>query len=279
VNVTVRDLGLVADLATVDALVAGPFHNATFRWTQATNTFSELSDPDDLFVLNTTVSVRVNVNATTDRICFFFGIESGDGSYDVTVTSTDDGSLMDVDLYVAEFTFSFWNDAGDLINDAFELFGILGYMTTITAYINGLTGYFTESLDGVIALVAQEFRIVTLTFDSFIYWFTETLGAFLDLVQFVRDIMDGVGAYATALGSLWDWIGWNTWSPAVPGLLVVWWLISIGNRADTNPRGEIGVFLDDVQMVLNITSYFLGIFSFVANTIIDRVYGLIQALV
>ena len=39
------------------------------------------------------------------------------------------------------------------------------------------------------------------------------------------------------------------------------------------------VFINDMNTGISIVSYFVGMFSFVANTIIDRVYGLFDAIV
>lgn len=277
VNVTVSDAGLVADLATVTMLVNSPLHNFTLRWTQATNTFSEVSDPDSICTLDTGASTRVNVDADTDEIQFVFMFTNGvDGDCNVTVTSLDDGALSDIDTYVAEFSFTYWSGFGALLNSLFEYFGILDYMTQITTYINGLTTYFSTSLVNIVTLVVQQFQFITMAFNSVAYWFGLVLGTLTDFVQFVRDIMDGVSGYFAWMGNLWDWIGWSVWAPVLPLYIFLRWLMSIPERAKVTSGGEIQVFINDFNTVASLISYFVGVFSFVVSTVYQYVTSLLD---
>ena len=91
VNVTVSDVDLVANLDSVDIQVntTGDAETFTLRWTQSTNTFSEVSDTSNICTESN--SVRVNIDADTDQICFRFKLYGGtSGNCDVIVTSTDD---------------------------------------------------------------------------------------------------------------------------------------------------------------------------------------------
>jgi hypothetical protein len=109
-NMTVSDVDLVANLQTVDIEVntTGDAQTFTLRWTQATGVFSEVSDASGICSLGT--SVRVNIDADTDRICFNFSISVGGtvGACDVEATTTDDSSATDTDLYASEFTLAFY---------------------------------------------------------------------------------------------------------------------------------------------------------------------------
>ena len=281
VNVTVQeDMGIASlNTVTLYANTTGAAQNFTLRWTQATDAFTEEDDPDNIITL--AGSVREDLNATATMLGFRFSIAStaAEGDLDVRIIVVNDDALEDDQLYPALFAFVGieWNLIADIINAAFALFGVLEYMTQITTYITGLVGWFTISLVNIILIVTEQFVFITLVFSSLIYWFSEFLGVIVEFVTFVQDILNGVSVWYNDLGVLWDWIGWNTWSPVLPYALFILWLCSIGERSRYTPGGEIQVLINDFNTTANVSSWFLGVFSFVANTVIDRVYGLISA--
>jgi len=285
VNVTVFDALGVADLNTVTIQVntTGDSENFTLRWTQAGDTFTEVSDPSNICTLNAS-SVRTNINATYDLISFNFAITGGQsGLCDVRVTTLNDGVLSDVDLYNNEFTFSYynWNPTADLIDSAFEQFGIIGYLTSITTWIDGLVSKFESSLTRVLALVLLQFTVIEEVYGFFTGWATSILAIALTFSTFWQSIMDGTSPWIQpiyAIGNFWDLIGYDSWAPAVPALLFIWWLDSMPKRAAQTVGGELQVFINDLNTAIGLISYFVSIFSYVANTIIDRIYGLFPAI-
>lgn len=284
VNVTVSDY-LITNLATVDIQVntTNNYENFTLRWTQATNTFSELSDPDDICTLNTSRSTRVNIDENTDQICFCFTITGGtSGDCDVTVTTTDDDANTDIDTYNAEFEFSYyaWDTTiYDWIDSAFEQFVLFNYMAQITTFINGLTTYFADSLTHLLALTIQQFRVITNVYNFVVFWITELIGIALDFSVFYQSVVDGTSGWDTGIGDFWGVIEYDLWAPVVPLLLFIWWMESLAKRGAQTVGGELQVFINDMNTGISIVSYFVSMFSFVANTIIDRVYGLFDAIV
>jgi len=112
VNMTVSDANLVADLNVVMiAVTTSDSKTFNLSWTQATNAFAETLDASGVCTLNSTSSVRANVDSNTDLISFFFKISSGaqSGNCNVKTTTTDDAGLSDVDTYTAEFTIAFYS--------------------------------------------------------------------------------------------------------------------------------------------------------------------------
>jgi len=281
VNATVYDENLVNNLNTVTIQVntTGDSENFTLRWTQTTNTFTEVSDPSGICTLG--ASVRTNFNATTDIISFNFTITGGQsGLTDVRLTTIDDGALSDIDLYTSEFDFSYFNwntEVYGLINSLFGDFGIIGYMTLITTYIAGFTTWFSSSLTRLLALMVQQFRIINAVYTFFTYWFTAIVGIVLDFSTYYQSILDGTYAISTGLGNIWNLTGYNSWAPIIPLALFLWWIDSFPKRAAQTVGGETQVFINDISTAINLVSYFTGIFMFVANTVIDRVLGLLGA--
>jgi len=107
-NVTVSDVDGVADLNEVKinvTLADGKFF--VFNWTQSSNVFAEVDDPYNLATLDTVGSVRTNVDSDTDIISFRFKIDASAqvGYANVTVTSIDDYSNTDTDIFADEFLF------------------------------------------------------------------------------------------------------------------------------------------------------------------------------
>ena len=174
-----------------------------------------------------------------------------------------------------------FNDAAVLIDNAFELFGIYGYLATITAWINGLTGWFESSLTGILTMLVQQFRVIDEVFTWFTLWTTNLIGVALDFSEFWQSLMDGTSVWIQpiyGIGNFWNLIGYNLWAPAVPMLLFIWWLDSIPKRGAQTVGGEMQVFINDLNTAIGLISYFVSIFSYVANAIIDRVYGLFPAI-
>jgi hypothetical protein len=106
VNMTVSDANLVADFNTVSILVTtSDAKTIRLNWTQATNTFSEVTDASGICTLSGS-STRVNIDADTDKIAFYFAISAGaqKGACDVTTQTIDDAGDSDSDNYASEFT-------------------------------------------------------------------------------------------------------------------------------------------------------------------------------
>lgn len=103
-NVTVTDINQVADLQRVDIKIetVGDAETFAFRWTQSSNTFEELNDTSGIATLSG--SVRVNIDADTDKIAFRFKFTGGTtGNCDVKVESKDDDNAIDYDTYLNKF--------------------------------------------------------------------------------------------------------------------------------------------------------------------------------
>jgi len=249
------------------------------RWTQATNTFSELSDPDNICTLNTSRSIRVNIDEITDQICFRFAITGGaDGACDVRLTTTDDDANTDTDTYAAEFTYNTyeWDPIWDLINSAFSYFGITNYMGEAIAYVTGISTYFSSSIANMITLITQQFRIITNTFTLFIRWFTRFTDMILTLAGHITSLFDGTGALVTYLGNWWTFIDLASWYPLVTLVAVLMWIDSIARRGKT--QGEIQVAIRDMQTIMSILSYFTSMFTLVINTVVDTTFRLFDAI-
>ena len=283
-NVTVFDPLGVADINTVTVYIntTGDVNNFTLRWTQATNTFSEVSDPDGICSLDAVLSERNNINATKDLISFNFNITGGQsGLCDIRIIVTSDtvGAVSADELFLNAFEFSYFNwvdEVYDYINSAFEQFGIINYMAQITTYITGLTTWFTSSLTRILALLVQQFTIIEAVYGFFIYWTTELFAVVLDFSTFYHELLDGTSGWSDALVPWWNFA--TALFPIVPVMSFILWLDSIDSRGRQTVGGGIQVFLNDINTAIGLISYFFGIFSYVANTIIDRIYGLFDAV-
>jgi len=119
VNVTVSDPDGVADLDNVQIKVTtSDSKYFTLKWTQSTDSFSEVSDPDNICTLDASGSTCVNIDSDTDKICFRFkiGVAAQKGYCSVQVTTTDDCGEQDIDTYANEFTLNFYMEI--TVNDS-----------------------------------------------------------------------------------------------------------------------------------------------------------------
>jgi len=279
-NVTVRDLDGTSDLKTVDMQIntTGDAENFTLRWTQATNTFSELQDQDNICTLNATSSTRTLVNASTTLLCFNFTMTGGSSGYcDVQLNTTDDTNQIAISTYSNSFSYSHfnWNDAVfDLINSAFSFWGLSDALSDLQTYVSGVATYFTTSLSNMLLLIIQQFRIITNVFTWYIRWFTRFADFFITFGGYIVKILNGT---QSGFDDFWTIVDFDSWYEAVPVLLFVFWYDSAYKRGQT--QGEINVVMGDLQMVLNITGYFTQMFSMVINIVVDYTFRLFEAIV
>ena len=283
VNITVGDVDGVANLKTVDIQVntTGDAENFTLRWTQAGDSFSELSDPDDIANLQTG-SVRININATHDLISFYFNITGGtSGLCDVNVTTEDDnGNIATIyNLYLNEFTYTYynWGPVGDIIDSAFSFWNVTGAMTQLQTFVTGASSRFSTSLTDLLSLITQQFVIITNVSTWFIRWFTRFASFFVTLGGTLVSLFNGTHAIMAGLTSFWDTIGFNASTfTAVPIFAFIWWWDSVERRGKT--QGDLQVMLGDAQTLMNIVGYFSGMFFTVINIVVDYTFRLIEAI-
>jgi len=104
INMTVTDVDLVANLYTVQiTITTSDSKTSVYLWTQSTGVFSETSDPNG--ISSESGSVRVNIDADTDKIAFKikFTQVPALGNCNVQAVTTDDATASDTDTYTAEF--------------------------------------------------------------------------------------------------------------------------------------------------------------------------------
>lgn len=279
-NVTVSDPNGIGNLDNVTMIVYTPGENFTLVWDQTADTFTETSDPDNIVTLNTTTSERNDINATDTTLSFNVTMTSGtSGDCNVSVISFDDSGLNDTDLYVDQFEFSYfnWNQAVyDLINSAFNVFGVSDFMTAFTAYIGGAVTYFSTSLTSIITLISLQFTIITNVFTWLMRWFTRVVSRIVAMFSIIVTILNGTNTIVTGIGSLWDTIQLGSWTDLIVLLIIFTWIESIIRRG--RHRGEIQVIIYDLQTVSNIFGYLMGMFSTVINIVLDGVFRLFEAL-
>ena len=92
----------------------------------------------------------------------------------------------------------------------------------------------------------------------------------------IVSIFNGTSAFAGAIGNCWTYFEIAEWYQLLVMVCILWWLDSVARRGQT--QGEIKVFVEDLTILTNIMSYFLALFSFVINTIVDYTFRLFDAL-
>ena len=289
VNATISNLGGLVALDTVDIQVntTGDAETFTFRYDVGSDTFSEVSDSSSIVILNTVNSSTTALDANTSRINFLFNMTDGtSGLCDVRVSSSSLAGLNDVDLFTNVFEFSFFNwveEVYNFINSAFsQLAGIDNYMTLITAQITALSVWFESSLTRIVELFVQQFTVINEVYNFFLTWTTNMFGIVLDFSRFYQSILDGTNPLIqpfVTLGNIWDLIGYDIWIDAAPLFIFIIWISSVGSRGKQIVGGELQVFINDINTSISLISYFTGIFIYVVETVIARVYGLFDAVI
>ena len=184
-----------------------------------------------------------------------------------------DGLAIDGDV-VSVYTTEFYLSA--LIEDAFEAFGILEYLSNATAYATALGAYFVESITNITQLIVQQFLLILGIFNFFIDWYTRMMSLVTSIGNAVTGLLDGTGTITTGLGNVWTWISFGAWIDIVPVFLFIWWVDSITKRGER--QGEITVFFGDMSTVFNVTSWFLSMFGLIINTVTDLAFRLLGVI-
>ncbi len=282
INVTVTEPDLVADLKTVDILVntSGNAETFTLRWTQSSGVFSEVSDSDNILSLDVAGSVRVNVDNITDTLAFLFNMTGGtDGLADVTVTTTDDSDLTDVDVFANEFTFQTypWGAVGQLLSSAGSLFGVDGVIDLLVAYFTGIYVYLTSSFTNMLTLITQIFIVIDGTFTFTVDWLTRVISLLVSIFTIVTSLLNGSHAILTDAINVWSTMNFGEWGVTfVPILIFVYWMESLDKRGKV--QGWNSVFMGDISTVINILSFFVTMFSLIINTAIQAAWSFVNMI-
>jgi len=164
-NLTISDPNGYGDFNEVQinvTLVDGK--SFIFNWTQSTDTFAEVSDPDGIATLNATASVRTNVNATTDIISFYFKVGSNTttGYADVIATTTDDYGLSDEDTYNDEFRVYIYTSTylEDFVAAVNAVFAFMSDISTIIAVLSFIFSLAMQVINTVVDYVFRFFQAI-----------------------------------------------------------------------------------------------------------------------
>lgn len=168
-----------------------------------------------------------------------------------------------------------WNPYADTLDDLFTYWGIMDFMTQITAYVSGFASFFSTSLTRIVDLIVLQFTVITEVWGVFFYWSTAFINIFLDFSTFIHETVYNTGAWDNGLGNWLTIINWAELSEAVPIFALLWYISELPKRAD---RYGDSVIISDINTAISLFSYFFGIFSIVANTVIDRATGLLDAI-
>jgi len=284
VNITVSDPQGVANIDSVDIQVntMGDFESFTLRWTQG-GAFTEQSDPDEICTLDAVNSTAINLNATAVRVCYHFTMTGGaDGACAVKVTTTDDDANTDIDTYAAEFNYQTigWNPIGDLIDSAFALFGISGYMASATAFINAIKDHFIDSLINLAVLINLQFQVIWQVWGWATGWFTRMITAVLNFGNQLRMILNGTHPLLAGTVDIWNYFDFASAGQSVfdvaPVFFIIYWIDSMGKRART--QGSLQVLYGDLSAFANVFAYFMGAFSTLIGFIEGKISWLLNAL-
>lgn len=254
INVTVSDLNLVAELrnVTIQVNTTGDAEQFEFLWVQATDTFSEISDSHGIATLDTARSIRINLDADTDIICFRFMITGGTpGDLDVRVTTFDDAELSDVDIF-----------------ENVTIYKLRGFLSTIQDLVVAWMTNVTASVLWVGDIVLSMYAFFAATLTWTVLWIARFLDFWVTLFGYVWAILNGT---YSSWGNIWIMIDLANWWAFVPIAGSIAWYLSLDSRAEA--RGDwMGIFVGDIQMmwwlISSIYNFVMGILDKIASVLL-----------
>lgn len=179
----------------------------------------------------------------------------------------------------AHFT-AVWGDVADLIDGAFSFFGLLNYMTQITAFVSSIVSQFTASLVNLATLINLQFLVIWRVFAWWLGWANRLITAVLNFGTQLSMILNGTHPLLAGTVDLWNYFNFASAGQAVfdiaPLFFIVYWIDSMAKRART--QGSLQVLYGDLSSFANIFAYFMGAFSMVIGFIEGKISWLISAL-
>lgn len=267
VNTPIELSGLVRYATTVGGDLASSSYppDAQFTSVQIENDESEIVGTDAAIV-NGAFSASFNSSAVPRTTTYYVYLD--------LLADYVDGLAPDGDAVYVTTTPPFY--LSDLIEDAFETFGVLEYLSNATAYGTALGAYFFDSITNIVQLITQQFLLVLGIFDFFIDWYTRMVSLVISIGDAITGLLDGTGTVTTGLGNIWDFISLSTWIDIVPVFLFIWWVESIATRGER--QGEITVFFGDLSTIFNVTSWLMSMFGLIINTVTDLAFRLLGVI-
>ena len=283
VNFTYHDADGYADLksCTIQVNTTGDAETFNISYTQATDTFAETVDADNICTLSEYSTLEL-VDATHATVAFKFRISdlATVGDCDVYVTFIEDNDNELITLYSALFEFSGieWGPVGDIIDSAFNVFGITGFMTSLITFIAGLASSFTIALNYTLSLAIQMYNLVASTIGWSIGWVTRMITIMTTLVTLVITLINGTYVGVGALTDIWALFEFSEWGfEFLPIIVLVQWFESLDKR-HKNGADYFSTAYNDLNVVYGVMSFFFTWVSFVANTVVDYVMMFVQSL-
>jgi hypothetical protein len=276
VNVTIADSNGVTNFDDVTLYVntTGAAQNFTLSWTQSTGLFTEVSDPDGIVELSG--SVRENIDIYTDLIGFRFrlaGATTGDCDARVIVWNDDPNNATEDYPELFSYSGVEWDTIGDLINSAFSLFGISGYMTQAINFVTEISHQFTDSITSLVILINLQFQVIWSIFGWFTDWATRIISGAIFFFTVVWNITTGV---ATGAENIWTEFSVSNLLDVAPLFIICYWIETIYTRGRT--QGYTSVLWGDLQNMTNLFAFFMGAFATVIGYIENKIGWLISAL-
>jgi len=250
--------------------------NFTLYWNQTTDVFSETSDPDGVCELSGSVSENLTAYMANIAFRFRLGGPVNESSFDAEVTLFNDGGTNYTQAYSELFSYvGFeWDPVGDMIDSAFSIFGIIGYMTQIFDFVDGISSHFANSILGMVTLINLQFQVIWAAFSWFTDWATRIITAVLNLNNTIQEILSGV---ADGTVNLWVYFNIASWADIIPLGIIIYWINSMEKRART--LGAFTVLWGDLQAFINVFSFFMSAFMTVVGVIENAVFRVIHAIV
>jgi len=283
-NITIRHINGTAAIKNATITLEDITNQTiTYTWTAAGDTYAEASDPDNIGLLGTN-STTITVNSTTLKLCFNITITAaaaGDLNATVTAYDTDDdpgtyNTLLNYEYYN-------WNTAVyDIINSAYEFFDPLNNyvdaLGDIKDLVSSLSAYWLTSITNMITLVALQFTIVLNVINWLTRWLTRIVDMIVQIGGIIVSLFNGTAEVSNGIGNLWDYFEFDKWYNLATLIFIIKWVDSIIKRGKTQ-GGELRVFIDDINTVINILSYLTQLFTYVINTITDYTFRLFDAII
>lgn len=164
-----------------------------------------------------------------------------------------------------------WTAIGEILNSAFEFWGIADMLTDITAYMNGLVTYWSAALTNFFLMFIEQMRLILAFFGAFVKFFTNIVDQMLTLWDLFYSFINGTsGIIDLGIGNFWDFIAFATWESAFYLFLIVFWVDAVEGRARRTGRGEIAIILQDINQAINLTSFFVSTFLLIINEVINK---------
>jgi len=166
----------------------------------------------------------------------------------------------------------------DIIDSAFNFFGITGFFTTMYTMLTTFGANFVNVTTTILAGIAMMFLFIVNFGAFFIDWTSKLIAMAVQITNIVVKILNGSQEGIGAIQNIWNLFNVYAWIGIIPLFIIIAWLDSLDERNKKTGAGTIQLAIGDIQILTYIYGIIMDTMWTVLNFIINMIMQFISAI-